>query len=397
MSAPLTGVRVLSLEQFGAGPWGTMHLADLGAEVVKIEDPTVGGDVGRHVPPYLGDQDSLYFQSFNRNKRSITLNLRVEAGRQALRELARHADAVFSNLRGDQPAKLGLTYAQLQDVNPRIVCCSLSGFGATGPRRLEPGYDQLCQAYAGYMSVTGEPGTPPAKSGISIIDYAGGVTAMLGLVSMVLRARATGIGGDVDVSLFDTAIAQLAYLAIWTLNRDYEPPRVADSGHSTITPSQAFPTADGYLMVACMKEKFWELLAEALDRLDLLADPRFRRFSDRLAHKSELIGELKSTFATKTNAEWLELLRGKVPVAPVNTIPQALADEQVAARDMIIEFDHPEFGPLRATGNPIKLPGIAASHRRGPTLGEDTDTVLREWLGYTADRLAELRQTGAIT
>jgi len=396
MTGPLDGVRVLSLEQFGAGPWGTLHLADLGAEVIKIEDPAAGGDVARYVPPYLAERDSLYFQSFNRNKRSLTLNLRAPEGRDLFLRLVRHADAVFGNLRGDQPEKLGLTYRHLREHNPRIVCCFLTGFGTNGPRRNEPGYDQLCQAYAGYMSITGEPGTPPAKSGVSIIDFAGGVTAMLGLVSMVLRARATGEGGDVDVSLFDTAIAQLSYLAIWNLNRGYAPPRVPDSGHSTLVPSQAFPTRDGYIMVACMKEKFWELLAAAMERPDLLADPRYASFEGRLAHKPELIAELKRTFLERPTAEWLDRLREKVPVAPVYSVAEALRDDQVAARGMVIEVEHPEFGQVRQTGNPIKVGGYAEQHRRGPALGEHTEPILRDWLGLTPDAIAGLRARGVV-
>lgn len=396
MALPLEGVRVLSLEQFGAGPWGTLHLADLGAEVIKIEDPTAGGDVARYVPPYLIESDSLYFQSFNRNKRSLTLNLRTDEGRALFRDLVRHADAVFSNLRGDQPERLGLTYSHLGRLNPRIVCCSLTGFGTTGPRRTEPGYDQLCQAYAGYMSVTGDPDSPPAKSGVSIIDFAGGVTAMLGLLALLNQAQRTGIGGDVDVSLLDTAVAQLNYLAIFNLNRGYEPPRVADSGHSTLVPSQAFPTQDGYIMVACMKEKFWELLAEAMERHDLLRDPRFTRFSDRLAHKDVLVAELKRTFQERPTAEWLARLRNKVPVAPVNTIAEALADPQVAAREMVIEVEHPEFGTVRETGNPIKVAGAAEPRQPGPALGADTGAILRELLGLAPDRIEELRARGVI-
>ncbi len=396
MDGPLARVRVLSLEQFGAGPWGTLHLADLGAEVIKIEDPAAGGDVARYVPPYAGDRDSLYFQSFNRNKRSLTLNLRTAEGRALFHELVAVSDAVFSNLRGDQPERLGLTYAHLRHHNPRIVCCALTGFGITGPRREEPGYDQLCQAYAGYMSLTGGPDTPPAKCGVSIIDFAGGVTAMVGLLALLNRAGRTGVGGDVDVSLLDTAIAQLNYLAIWTLNRDYEPPRLADSAHPTIVPSQVFPTRDGHIMVVCLKEKFWELLAAALERHDLLADPRYADFAGRLTHKAELIGELERTFATRPTAEWLERLRGQVPVAPVNSVGEALSDEQVTARDMVIEVDHPVFGRLRETGNPIKVAGWREPRYAGPALGADTEAILRDLLGRGRAEIDALRARGVV-
>ena len=251
----LSGVRILAVEQFGAGPFGTLHLADLGAEVIKIENPHLGGDVARSVPPYTIADDSLYFQSFNRNKRSLTLDLKHPDGQQVFRALVGQADAVFNNLRGDLPSKLGLRYDQLKTVNPKVVCCSLSGFGLDGPRQAEPAYDYLMQAYAGWMSLTGEPDGPPTKSGLSVVDYAGGVIAMLGMVSGLLNAERTGQGCEVDVSLLDTAVSMLSYVAIWALNRDYEPQRLADSAHPTLTPAQAFQTQDGYIVIFCAKEK----------------------------------------------------------------------------------------------------------------------------------------------
>ena len=197
---PLQGVRVLAVEQFGAGPWATMALADLGAEIIKVENPLTGGDVARYVTPYTGDQDSVYFQSFNRNKKSITLNLQHPRVNEILHPLARASVAVFNNLRGDLPAKLGLDYPALKDLKPSLVCCSLSAFGRHTQRAAEPGYDYLMQGYAGWMSITGEPGGSPQKSGLSLVDLNGGICAALGAVSAILRARATGVGGDVDVS-----------------------------------------------------------------------------------------------------------------------------------------------------------------------------------------------------
>ena len=193
----LHGVRILAVEQFGAGPFGTLHLADLGAEVIKIENPKAGGDVSRAVPPLTTPGDSLYFQSFNRNKHSLTLDLKHPEGMTVLHDLVRVADAIFFNLRGDQPSKLGLTYEQLQHINPKIVCCSLSGFGMTGPRHAEPAYDYLMQAYAGWMSLTGDPNGPPTKSGLSVVDYAGGVIAMMGLLAGLLNVQRTGQGCDI--------------------------------------------------------------------------------------------------------------------------------------------------------------------------------------------------------
>jgi crotonobetainyl-CoA:carnitine CoA-transferase CaiB-like acyl-CoA transferase len=393
---PLAGVRILALSQFGAGPFGTLHLADLGAEIIKIEDPATNGDVARYVPPGAADGDSLYFQSLNRNTRSITLDLRRPDGRQVFHDLVRVSDGVFSNLRGDQPEALGLTYGTLEALNPRIVCCSLSGFGMTGPLRDEPGYDYVVQAYAGLMSLTGEPGSPPARSGVSVIDFAGGVTAMLGLLIGLLGAQRTGRGCDVDVSLLDTAVGMLNYLAAWTLNAGYQPERLPFSSHPTLYPSQVFGTSDGYLVVMCAKEKFWQALVEVLDAPDLGADPRFRTFADRYRHREALIAGLQERFRQKTTAQWLTVLRGKVPCAPVNTVQQALEQEQVLAREMVIEVEHPTLGTLRQTSTPIKIGGATRRHQPAPALGADTDAILRDILGYSEERVRKLRSTGAV-
>src|SRR6266540_1607717 len=276
---PLEGLRVLAVSQFGAGPFGTQVLADMGAEIIKIEDPHVGGDISRYVPPYLHEQDSLYFQSFNRGKKSLTLDLQHASGRAVLHDLVKVSDAVFNNVRGDLPARLGLTYDELKGANPRIVCCSLSGFGAMGPRASEPGFDYLIQGYAGYMGITGEPDGPPGKCGVSV-----------------------------------------TYFAIWTLNREWQPERIADSGHQTLVPAQNFPTRDGWIVIFCNKDKFWQALAEKMGLPELLRDPRFASFPDRLANKPELVRILAARFQEKTTTEWLGLLRGHVPCAPVNTL-----------------------------------------------------------------------------
>jgi crotonobetainyl-CoA:carnitine CoA-transferase CaiB-like acyl-CoA transferase len=393
---PLAGYRILAVSQFGAGPYGTLHLADLGAEVIKIEDPAAGGDVARGVPPHAADGDSLYFQAFNRNKRSLTLNLAHPDGQAILHDLVRISDGLFSNLRGDQPARLGLTYDRLKAHNPRLVCCALTGFGTTGPRRDEPGYDYLAQAYAGLMSLTGEPDAPPARSGVPMVDYAGGLTAMLGLLAGLLRAQRTGLGGDVDVSLLDTAVAMLSYLAIWTLNTDYRPRRLPDSSHPTLYPSQIFQTRDGHLAIMCAKEKFWQALAAALGSPEWADDPRFRTFADRYRHRDALIPLLKERFLTRTTDEWLARLRGQVPCAPVNTVEAALADEQALARGMVIEVEHPTFGALRQTGAPIKIDDLPTPRRAAPGLGADTDAILSTLLGYPAERIAALRAAGIV-
>lgn len=392
---PLEGLRVLAVSQFGAGPFGTSLLADLGAEVIKIEDPAVGGDISRAVPPWAIEGDSLYFQAFNRGKRSMALDLKHPDGRAVFHDLVRVSHAVYNNLRGDLPARLGLTYEALGPVNPAIVCCSLSGFGTTGPRAAEPAYDYLIQGYAGYMAVTGEPDGPPGKCGVSVIDFAGGYVSMFALMAGLWDARRAGVGRDLDVSLLDTAVHMLSYLAIWTLNRDWEPERVPDSGHQTLVPAQNFATRDGWLVVFCNKDKFWEALVDALELPALRADPRFATFPDRLAHKAALLAVLRPRFRERTTAEWLARLRGRVPCAPVNTVRQALADEQVRARRMIIEVDHPVFGRLREVAAPIKTPGVARAPAPAPRLGEHTEAILRDVLRYPPERIAALRAAGA--
>jgi crotonobetainyl-CoA:carnitine CoA-transferase CaiB-like acyl-CoA transferase len=372
-----------------------MLLADLGADVVKVENPETGGDVARTVPPYAVEGDSVYFQAFNRNKRSITLNLQHPEARAVLHALVRRSDAVFNNLRGDLPDKLGLTYARLQAVKPEVVCCSLSAFGRTGRRAVEPGYDYLMQGYAGWMSITGEPGTPPQKSGLSLVDLTAGIMASLGLVSAVLRARETGMGGDVDVSLFDTALSELCYVGAWHLTRGYEPQRLPDSSHPSQIPSQVLPSQDGWFVVMCAKEKFWQRLVEAMGAPELAVDPRFRTFADRLRNREILGPILKDLSRQKTTAEWLELLRGQVPCAPVNSVAEALADPQVLEDEMILEVPHPAFGVVRELASPIKIADARRDHCRAPSLGEHTREVLGE-AGFSAEEVDALYARGVL-
>jgi crotonobetainyl-CoA:carnitine CoA-transferase CaiB-like acyl-CoA transferase len=394
---PLSGVRILALSQFGAGPFGTMHLADLGAEVIKIEDPTVGGDVSRFVPPYNIPGDSLFFQALNRNKKSITLNLRLPEGRDIFHALVRHADAVFSNLRGDQPAKLDLTYEHLKAYNPRIVCVALTGFGMTGPHADEPGYDYLMQGYAGWMSLTGEPDAPPARSGLPVVDFGGGLLAMLGLMVGLWRARQTGQGCDVDVSLLDMAISMLNYVGVFHLNAGFQPKREPRSAHPTLVPCEVFPTKDGYILIMCLKEKFWQALCAAIEQPDLAADPRFATFADRLQHRRELEALLDAVFQQEPTEAWLTRLRGRVPCCPVYDVPQAVRQEQVRARDLIVRVPHPHWGELQTFASAIKIPQAPPRPPTpGPTLGQHTEEVLGTLLGYSAAQVAALRERGVV-
>jgi len=390
---PLSGVRVLAVSQFGAGPFATLNLSDLGAEVVKIEDPNSGGDVSRSVPPYRVDGDSIYFQSWNRNKKSVTLDLRKREGKALFHELVAVSSVVFNNLRGDQPAKLGLTYAQLKQFNPKIVCCSLSGFGSEGPRAQEPGYDYLLQAATGYMSVTGDPSGPPAACGVSFIDHAAGFAAALGIVSAIYAAQQTGIGRDVEVSLMDTAYAMLTYLAAWNLNRGFEPARYKGSSHQTLVPVQTFQTSDGSITIFCGKEKFWQLLCEAFEDPMLASDERFATFEARFRNRDAVVDRVQAHFVRKTTAEWIALLTGKVPCAPVKTIAEALTDPQAD----IVEVEHPVFGTVKQMNTPVRFPDVEPrQHVRAPLLGEHTEEILRDWLRYDPEKIAHLRATGAI-
>ena len=391
---PLADIRVIAFEQFGAGPWGTLQLADLGAEVIKIEDPVSRGDVGRYVPPFAEGEDSLFFETFNRNKKSISLDLRRDGARGVLEDLVRRSDVVYSNLRGDHPARLGLTYERLEHVNPRIVCCSLSGFGMTGPRAAEGGYDYMMQGLAGWMSLTGDPDGPPTKSGLSLVDLSGGYVSAIAVLAGVWRARRDGVGCDCDVSLFETALHELCYVATWAASRGYVPPRRPSSAHPSIVPFQNFATADGWIVVACPKQKFWEVLCAALGRPEVAADERFIDFAARDRNREELLAILDAALAERTSAEWLEVLaKAGVPSAPVNDVAAALEDPQTQARGAVLELDHPALGNVREVASPLRL-GDEPPVARAPFRGEHTASVLSEVCGYSLERIDELAASG---
>jgi crotonobetainyl-CoA:carnitine CoA-transferase CaiB-like acyl-CoA transferase len=371
---PLADVRILAVEQFGAGPWATLQLADLGAEVIKIEDPASGGDVGRYVPPFQEGEDSLFFETFNRNKKSVSLDLRDTAGRERFERLARLSDVVFSNLRGDQPAKLRLRYDDLRGVNPRIVCCSLSGFGMTGPRASEGGYDYMMQGLAGWMELTGEPDGPPTKSGLSLVDLSGGYAAALAIMGGLWRARRDGTGCDCDVALLDVALHELMYVGTWAASRGYVPPRRAKSAHPSLVPFQNFETADGWIVVAAPKEKFWTRVCEAIGLPDLATDPRFADFGARDRNRDELTPILDGAFRERPSAAWLELLRAAgVPCSPVQDVPAAVAEAR------LVEYEHPTLGTVRQVASPLRLsdaePPVARAPFRGEHDGEVEDLV----------------------
>jgi crotonobetainyl-CoA:carnitine CoA-transferase CaiB-like acyl-CoA transferase len=367
---PLADIRVLAIEQFGAGPWATLQLADLGAEVIKIEDPASGGDVGRYVPPFQEGDDSLFFETFNRNKKSVSLDLRLEADRERFESLVRVSDVVFSNLRGDQPEKLRLRYADLQHLNPRLVCCSLSGFGMTGPRAAEGGYDYMMQGLAGWMALTGEPDGPPTKSGLSLVDLSGGYVAALAILAGLWRSRRDGVGCDCDVALLDVALHELMYVGTWAASRGYVPPRRSKSAHPSLVPFQNFETSDGWIVVAAPKEKFWVRVCEAIGQPDLAHDPRFADFGARDRNRDELAPILDQAFRGRSSAEWLQVLReAGVPSSPVNDVLGALGEGR------IVEYEHPTLGTVRQVASPLRLSDAEPPVGRAPLRGEHDGEV----------------------
>ncbi len=392
---PLSGIRVLTFENFGAGPFGSMYLADLGAEVIKIESPAQGGDATRGMGPFfLGPHDSHFFQTFNLNKKSVTLDLKHPEARDAFHRLVRTADVVMNNLRGDQPEKLGLEYSTLGPVNPRVLCAHLSAYGRDNERRGWPGYDYLMQAEAGYLHLTGEPGTPPARMGLSIIDYMTGITLTVAVLAALIGVAKSGRGGDIDVSLFDVALHQLTYPGNWYLNEGHPTERLARSSHPSAVPVQLFRTADGWIFVMCMTEKFWRTLLDELGRTDLAADPRFATAEARRRHRDALTEILDREFAGGTTQQWLDRLQGLLPAAPVYDLPQALDNPYAHAVGMVRPLPHPARPDFRVLANPIKLDGARMPSRLAPGLGEHTDEILRA-AGCSVAEIAALRARGA--
>ena len=385
---PLEGLRILAVEQYGAGPYGSMHLADLGAEVIKIEAPPTG-DVSRATGPYfLGEGDSLFFQTFNLNKRSLKLDLKAAEGREVFEKLVGIADAVLNNLRGDQPAKLGLDYARLGAINPKIVCAHLSAYGRDNERAAWPGYDYLMQAEAGFMALTGEPDAPPARFGLSLVDFMTGTTMAMGLLAAVIGAMRTGRGRDVDVSLFDVALHQLSYPASWYLNRGHVTTRLPRSAHPSTVPCQVYRTADGWVMVMCMLEKFWTTFVEGIGSPEWAAEPRFADFASRRESREALTPLVDAALSTQGTAHWMEKFAGRIPIAPILDVAEALDNPYVERVDMIQQVEHPE-GTQRLLRSPIKLDGRRLDGRACPPLDADAVELLRS-IGYTGDDCARL-------
>jgi crotonobetainyl-CoA:carnitine CoA-transferase CaiB-like acyl-CoA transferase len=371
-----------------------MHLADLGAEVIKIESPP-GGDVSRATGPYfLGEGDSQFFQTFNLNKRSLRLDLKHPRGREVFERLVRTADAVMNNLRGDQPAKLGIDYATLGAIKPSIVCAHLSAYGRDNERAAWPGYDYLMQAEAGFMSLTGEPEGPPARFGLSMVDFMTGTVTAMGLLAAIVGALRTGQGRDVDVSLFDVALHQLSYPATWFLNAGHETTRLPRSAHPGTVPCQLYRTADGWVMVMCMLDKFWQDFVSGIARPDLATDPRFVDFAARRAHREALTPLIDEALMKQPTAHWTERFAGRIPIAPVHDLRQSLENPYVERIGMVQTIDHPA-GPQKLLRNPIKLDGQRLAGQACPPVGHDAGVLLGE-VGYSAEEIAGLREAGVV-
>jgi len=396
----LHGFRILAVEQYGAAPFGTQLLAALGAEIIKVEQAAQGGHVSRLVGPHFlaglpDSAQSLFFQSLNQGKKSITLNLAHPEGRAVFRKLAATAHGVVDNLRGDVAGKLGLTYEDLKDVNPAVVCAHISAYGRTGERAAWPGYDYLMQAEAGYFSLTGEPDTAPSRMGLSLVDYMTGVMMSVGLLGGMLEAARSGKGCDVDTSLYDVALFNLNYVAAWYLNGAAETDRQPRSGHPSLTPCQLYRTGDGWIYLMCNKEKFWRNLCERIGRPEWIADARFVDVGARGRHREELTRLLDEALSARTTAEWMQHFAGTVPAAPVWSVGQALDAPLAQADGRIRRVDLAGGGALRVLDSPLRTSRPAVAVGPAPAMGADTRELLAG-IGIDEEEQGRLRTLGVL-
>lgn len=389
----LEGLRILAVEQYGAGPFGTQYLADLGAEVIKVENRHTGGDYARYVGPHFiappEQSGSLFFQSINRNKYSLSLDLSKPQGQEVLHRLASQVDAIANNLRGDVPGKLGITHAALKAVNPKLVCVHCSAYGRDNQRATWPGYDYLMQAEAGYFSLTGEPESPPNRFGLSVVDYMAGLSLAFAVVSGVLVARQSGVGKDIDVSLFDTALFNLNYVAAWALNGGHIQGRTKRSAHPVLTPTALYQTQDGWIYLMCNKEKFWGVLCQKIGRPEWASDPRFINFEQRLKHRDLITEMLDKALSQRTTQAWLETFAGSVPAAPIYDVEQALDNPFVHQTQRLQTLEHQNGQGFRLVATPIRVEGEEAPNRPAPLMGQDTQRILQE-LGYSPSDIQQL-------
>ena len=400
MSLPLAGLKVLAFEQYGAGPFGSQYLSDLGAEVIKIEPAGTDGDYLRALGPYFIDEEknsasSIFFQALNRNKKSITLNILSDEGKEILGKLVKDSDAVCNNLRGDVPEKLGITFDQLKQYNKKIVAAHCSAYGREGSRKNWPGYDYLMQAEAGYFSLTGEPDAPPARFGLSIVDYMAGLTMAFSLVSGVLSARSSGIGRDIDVSLFDTAMFNQSYVAAWALNSDYKPERLDRSAHPVLVPCQLYKTADGWIYLMCNKESFWPTLCKYIEREELGKDERILNFKLRQENRDLITEILDKELSKKKTSEWLEIFAGNVPAAPILDVKSSLENSFVKERNNVQTIKTKNNKEISLLKTPIRFDAEDHVDKTAPELGEHNDEIF-SGLGFSEKDIKLLKNKGII-
>ena len=391
----LEGVKVLDLTQIMAGPYCTMMLADMGADVVKVEKPNGGDDTRRMGPPFI-EGESAAFLGINRNKRSIVIDLRSDAGRELAQRMARGSDILVQNFRPGALERMGLGYEQVREINPALVYCTISGFGATGPYARRGGFDLVAQGMSGLMSVTGHSGGPPAKVGVPICDLNAGMFGAIGILTAYINRLRTGQGQHVDTSLLEGGIAYTFWeSAMYFATGDIPEPK--GSAHRLTAPYQAFETSDGYVNIGAANQANWERLCVAIGRDELAADPRFVEPRDRMNNLDDLVSTLEGTFAQQTSDHWLEILdAASVPAGPINDLAQVYDDPQVQAREMMVETDHPVAGRVKNIGIPIKLSETPGRFQRpAPTLGQHTDEVLSD-LGCSDDEIDKLRTGGAV-
>lgn len=395
MTGPLEGIRVLELARTLAGPYCSMLLADMGAEVIKVEQPGTGDETRGYTPPDLAGE-ATYFLSLNRNKRGMTLNLKTKQGQDIVKELVKKTDVLVENFRTGTMEKFGLAYEELKKINPRLIYCAVSGFGRTGAMKNEPAYDLLMQGYGGLMSVTGEPDRPPVKVGFSIVDLTTGIYAFGAVVTALYNREKTGVGQYVEVSLLETIVSLQNYLALGYFATGKVPKRFG-SAHPNIAPYQVFQASDGDFIIAVPNDWLWLKMCDALGLDDLKGDPRFTKNISRVEHRSELIARINAYTSKRPAVETISKLKAAgVPCGPINTIDQVLNDPQVLHREMVVEVDHPTIGKLKMLGIPMKLSESPGSVRKAPPLlGQHTVEVLSE-IGFNDDDIARLRDNKVI-
>jgi len=403
MAGPLSHIRVLDLSRVLAGPWAGQNLADLGAEVIKVERPKVGDDSRAFGPPWVKDKagkdtkDSAYFTSANRGKKSITVNISSAAGQAIVRELARASDVLIENYKYGDLARYGLGYDGLKAINPRLIYCSVTGFGQTGPYRERPGYDFMIQGMGGMMSVTGEHGGEPMRAGVPVADIITGMYASIAICAALAHRAESGKGQHLDLALLDSQIALLAYQ-----NTNYfatgTPPKRIGNLHPNIVPYQPFHTADGEVIIACGNDNLYRKFCEAAGCPQLAGDARFATNGKRVENRAELTRLLQEIFSRRSTHEWLELLEAAgVPNGPINNVAQVFEEPQVRARGVRVELDHPVAGKLPTVASPMRFSGTPLEHKLAPPLlGEHTEEILRERLGRSAAQIAALRAEGVI-